>query len=186
MKFCKSSGNGASTVTMSPLMGCLKVTLDACRNMRLRRLRKFLVARKVTVLVVAGNRKAEMRQMHADLMGTAGLQLRTQQAEIGPRLLHLEDRMRGLPLRIDRDAALAGLQHVLVQIRPSRFVWHSSICRAPAPDNVCAPGPRAARRAMRSGRCVSSPAATRRRYRGRAGAPVPESAVAGAARATAR
>ena len=54
----------------------------ACRNMRFRPLRgERLVEREVAVLVVAGDGKAQMREMHADLVRAAVFSSASQQSE---------------------------------------------------------------------------------------------------------
>src|SRR6187399_840038 len=49
--------------------------------------RELFVELEIAILIVAGNGKAEMREVHADLVRAAGLQLSPQKAEIAPRLL---------------------------------------------------------------------------------------------------
>ena len=51
---------------------------------------ELLVEREIAVLVVAGDRKAEMREVHADLMRAAGLEFRLEQAEGAEALLQPE------------------------------------------------------------------------------------------------
>ena len=76
-KFASSAGSGASTVSFAPLEGWRKPRLAACRNMRFKRPpRQLPVQLEVAVLVVTGDRKAQMREVHADLVRAAGFELR--------------------------------------------------------------------------------------------------------------
>jgi len=63
-----------------------------------------------------------MREMNADLMRTAGLQLRLEERQrrvvVGPRLAAVEDRQRGLALGLDAHAALAVAALELVERQP--------------------------------------------------------------------
>ena len=48
--------------------------------------RNFLVQCKIAILVIAGNWKSEVREMHADLMRAPGLEFRFEEAEVAPPL----------------------------------------------------------------------------------------------------
>ena len=93
----------------------------ACRNIRFSPcLRQHLVPREVAVLVVAGQRKAEVRQVHADLVRAAGVQLRFEQRQrrIGVRttLRSRRNTVRAAaPVALDAHAPLAVAGHELVQ-----------------------------------------------------------------------
>src|SRR5439155_712923 len=71
-------------------------------------LRQSSVELEVAVLVIARDRKSEMGEMDADLMGTAGQELRRQQRVIADFLLLPENRLRLSALAIDADAPLSG------------------------------------------------------------------------------
>jgi hypothetical protein len=76
---------------------------------------KALFSGKIAVLVVAGDGKAQMRQMHADLVGAAGLQFHLDQAEILPARHQAHDGMCELALGIDADPTFAFRRQVFVQ-----------------------------------------------------------------------
>src|SRR5256885_8247920 len=71
-------------------------------------LRQSPVELEVAVLIIARDRKSEVGEMDADLMGAAGQKLRRQQRVIADFLLLPEDRLRLPALAIDADAPLAG------------------------------------------------------------------------------
>ncbi len=80
-----STGSGADSSSGSPSTGCANASDAACRNMRFRtggvgRPREPVVQREVAVLVVADDRTPEVREVHADLVRPAGLQLHVEQA----------------------------------------------------------------------------------------------------------
>src|SRR6266404_8305901 len=109
-------------------------------------MRQILVQPKISVFVVARNRITKMREMYADLVGAAGLELGAQQAELTPRLLQFEYGMRLLSFRIDRNAALSGCKYILMQIqahallRVSPFAFDQSqviLLIRPARSSAC-------------------------------------------------
>src|SRR5712675_3256509 len=71
-------------------------------------LRQGPVELEVAVLVVARDRKSEMGEMDADLMGPSGQELRRQQREIAESLLSPENRLRRPALAVYADAPLPG------------------------------------------------------------------------------
>ncbi len=80
--------------------------------------RGALVEVEIAVLVVAQDRKAQVRQVNADLVGATGLQFGLQQRVAAEALLHVEDRVGGhAGLRVDRHASLAVAGQVLGQRR---------------------------------------------------------------------
>src|SRR5688572_31510476 len=94
------------------------------RDNRLRRVQEHalqslagevLVERKVAVLVIAGDRKAQMGEMDPYLMCPAGLQLGFEEAVILPSPLQAKHGVRGRPFPAYTHPALAGLQKVLVE-----------------------------------------------------------------------
>src|SRR5712675_1496811 len=71
-------------------------------------LRQGPVELEVAVLVIARDRKSEMGEMDADLMGAAGQELRRQQRVIADPPPLPENRLRLSALAIDADAPLSG------------------------------------------------------------------------------
>src|SRR3990170_5011083 len=65
--------------------------------------RELLVERKITILVVAGDGKSEMGEMHADLMSAPGLEFGFEQAIALPFALQPEHSMGGQAIALDRD-----------------------------------------------------------------------------------
>ena len=83
-------GQRRGTSISRPSAGCANADAARCRNIRFRpSFASALIPREVAVLVVAGEREAEMREMHADLVRAARQQLRLEQRErrivVGPR-----------------------------------------------------------------------------------------------------
>ena len=78
--------------------------------------RKLLVQFEIAVLVVAGNRKAEVRKVHPDLVRAAGLEFRPQEAVVLPCALQFKHRVRFLSFVLDRDAAFARSEQIFMQI----------------------------------------------------------------------
>src|SRR6185295_5021594 len=78
---------------------------------------QILVQPKISVFVVPRNRITKVREMHADLVRAAGLELGAQQAEFTPRLLQFEYGVRLLSFSIDRNAALPGCKYIFMQIQ---------------------------------------------------------------------
>src|SRR5258706_4937962 len=70
--------------------------------------RQGSVELEVAVLVITRDRKSEMGEMDADLMGPAGQELRRQQREIAESLLSPENRLRLPSLAVDADAPFSG------------------------------------------------------------------------------
>src|SRR5882762_2803877 len=62
---------------------------------------------EVAVLVITRDRKSEVSEMHADLVGAAGQQLRRQQRVSADSSLLPENRLRLLALPVDADAPLS-------------------------------------------------------------------------------
>src|SRR5438046_2173569 len=77
--------------------------------------RETPVQLEVAVLVVARDRKTEMREMHADLMRAAGLELRFEKAPSGKGPLEPEEGQRRLPFGVHAHAPLPGALYVFVQ-----------------------------------------------------------------------
>ena len=78
--------------------------------------RERLVPREVAVLVVAGEREAEVRQMDADLVGASGVELGVEQADrrigVRPAVQPPKHGSREAACGVDPDAALAVAGHV--------------------------------------------------------------------------
>src|SRR5215831_4095224 len=74
---------------------------------------------EVAVFIVAGERKAKVRQMNADLMRASGAQLRLEQAHrrfgSGPNLAPVENRRRCTSVALDTYPTLAFSRDELVQ-----------------------------------------------------------------------
>src|SRR5258707_9885293 len=71
-------------------------------------LRQGPVELEIAVLVITRDRKSEMGEMDADLMGPSGQELRRQQREIAQSLLSPENRLRRPALAVYADAPLPG------------------------------------------------------------------------------
>ena len=140
--------------------GCAKRIRCACRNIRFSPCsRERLVPREIAVLVVAGQRKAEVRQVHADLVRAPGLELGFEQRDrrvgLRPRLDAPEDGPRDAAVAVDAHAPLALAGHVARATARPRAARRAT-CRAPARNSACRSRRRAAARAIRSAPCASS------------------------------
>ena len=194
-QFGRQLGAAASCARRWP--GGRTASRQACRNMRLRPcFCKRLVALEVAVLVVARDRVALRGQVHADLVGAAGLDGHRQQREPArPRTgksarstLHQRDGAHARPGRPWRPPARAARrsarrpgQQVLVQRRVEHLACWPARRRPPAPGRSCRSRARGTGPAAPSARCASWRPAGCPRFRGRAGAPVPGSCAAGRA-----
>ena len=78
-------------------------------------LRQSSVELEVAVLAVTRDRKSEVGEVDADLMGAAGQQLRRQQRVIADFPLLPENRLRLAALAIDADAPLSGTREEFFQ-----------------------------------------------------------------------
>ncbi len=96
--------------SIGPSSGCTNASRRACRNIRFRPfLGERLVPREVAVLVVARQRKSEMREVHADLVRAPGLAAR-------PRAAPTAGRARTRSPAVGRSSSASGA----VRRRPGR------------------------------------------------------------------
>ena len=145
-------------------------------------LRELLVPREVAVLVVAGERKAEVREMHADLVRAPGFELGFEERErrvVRPATSTRGGRSCARRARRGSTRTRRSPSPVTPRLQRQLHAAHArrAICRAPARSSACRPARRAAARAAPSARRASSRPAARPTCRGRAG---------GRARGTAR
>src|SRR5882672_8984629 len=78
-------------------------------------LRQRAVEIEVAVLVVAGDGKAEMSKMHADLMRASGKQLRREQRAVAEGPLAPEHRLRFAAFAIHAHPPLPGLREIFLE-----------------------------------------------------------------------
>ena len=98
--------------------------------------RERLVPREIAVLVVAGQRKSQVREVHADLVRAPRLELgfeqRLRRIGIGPHLQAPEDGARQSPGGIDPDAPLAAARDEARQRQLDGSKRVAPLARAPA------------------------------------------------------
>ena len=159
----------------SPVRGCASARRCACRNIRLRPgLRELAVPREVAVLVVAGQREAEVREMHADLVGAARCRSSASSSASGGSRSGHRSRARNIVLRVlalvlDPHATLAVARRVAMDGERRRALRVApAAARQDQVALVDLARPRTPRAARPAPRASSRPAA-RPRCRGRAG-----------------
>src|SRR5487761_2494145 len=85
-----------------------------------------LVQFEIAVLVVAHDGEPQMGEMHADLVGAPGFELRLQQTVGAADALEFEHRVRLAPFIVDADAALARTGDIALQLQ-----FHVLFARGP-------------------------------------------------------
>src|SRR5262249_6786504 len=112
-------------------------------------LRELAVAREISVLLVARDREAQVRQVNPDLVRSAGEKVRREQREVAQRLLAPEHGLRLASLAVHAHPALARFRQVLLERQVD-----AALLVAPAPEHerqIALAHPALAQRGMEPG-----------------------------------